>query len=162
MKRMGNLRRYLPITSATFIVGWLAIAGIPPFAGFFSKDEILGSVFLRARESTLAESHWLGIPGSTVLYAIYAIGLAAALLTAIYMTRMMLYTFHGPNRSGEDERKHLAEAPWVMTGPLVLLGIGSALGGWLNLPHFAHMLGPDELLGRWLDVRPRSRGAWQH
>jgi NADH-quinone oxidoreductase subunit L len=64
---------------------------------------------------------------------------------------MMLYTFHGPNRTGDEERTHLAEAPWSMTGPLVLLGIASALGGWLNLPHFAAMAGPEELLGRWLE-----------
>jgi NADH-quinone oxidoreductase subunit L len=151
MRNMGGIRKFMPLTWGLMWIATLAIAGIPPFAGFFSKDEILGSVFLRARESTLADSHWLGIPGSMVLYAIFAIGLATALLTAIYMTRMMLYTFHGPNRTGDEERKHLAEAPWVMTGPLVLLGIGSALGGWLNLPHFAHMLGPDELLGSWLE-----------
>ncbi len=89
------------------------------------------------RDSTLAEAHWLGIPGSIVLLRlIYALGLAAALLTAIYMTRMMLYTFHGPNRTGEAERQHLREAPWVMTGPLVVLGVLSAVGGWLNLPAF--------------------------
>jgi NADH-quinone oxidoreductase subunit L len=145
------MRKYMPWTWGLMWIATLAIAGIPPFAGFFSKDEILGSVFLRARESTLAESHWLGIPGNMVLYGIYALGLAAALLTAIYMTRMMLYTFHGPNRTGDEERKHLAEAPWVMTGPLVLLGIASAFGGWLNLPHFAGMLGTDEALGRWLE-----------
>jgi NADH-quinone oxidoreductase subunit L len=69
-----------------------------------------------------------------VLYACYALGLAAALMTAIYMTRMMIYTFHGPNRTGVSEREHLAEAPWVMTGPLVVLGLLSAVGGWLNLP----------------------------
>lgn len=148
---MGGLRRFMPWTWGLMWIATLAIAGIPPFAGFFSKDEILGSVFLRARESTLAESHWLGIPGSDVLYGIYAIGLAAALLTAIYMTRMMLYTFHGPNRSGDEERKHLAEAPWTMTGPLVLLGVASAFGGWLNLPHFAARAGAEELLGHWLE-----------
>jgi NADH-quinone oxidoreductase subunit L len=151
MRNMGGLRRFMPLTWGLMWIATLAISGIPPFSGFFSKDEILGSVFLRARESTLAESHWLGIPGSTVLFGIYAIGLAAALLTAIYMTRMMLYTFHGPNRTGEEERKYLAEAPWVMTGPLVILGIASAFGGWLNLPHFASVLGPAELLGHWLD-----------
>ena len=151
MRNMGGMRKFMPLTWGLMWIATLAIAGIPLFAGFFSKDEILGSVFLRARESTLAESHWLGVPGSFVLYGIYAIGLAAALLTAIYMTRMMLYTFHGPNRTGDEERKHLAEAPWSMTGPLVLLGIASAFGGWLNLPHFASLLGSEELLGHWLE-----------
>ena len=66
------------------------------------------------------------------------------------MTRMMLYTFHGPNRTGETERGHLAEAPWIMTGPLVVLGILSAFGGWLNLPALLP-LGPIGLLEHWLD-----------
>src|SRR6185503_1826049 len=130
MRNMGGLRRYLPITWVLMWIATLAIAGIPPFAGFFSKDEILGSVFARTHGSTLADASWLGIPGSVVLYTIWVFGLAAALLTAVYMTRMMLYTFHGPNRSGDKEREHLHEAPWVMTGPLVVLGALSALGGW--------------------------------
>jgi len=151
MRNMGGLRAFMPWTWILMWIATLAISGIPPFSGFFSKDEILGSVFLRARESTLADAHWLGIPGSAVLYAVYALGLAAALLTAIYMTRMMLYTFHGPNRSGEEERKHLVEAPWTMTGPLVILGVLSAIGGWLNLPHFAAFAGSEEMLGHWLE-----------
>ena len=134
MRNMGGLRRYLPITCVLMWIATLAISGIPPFAGFFSKDEILGAVFARAQGSTLASASWLGIPGSTLLYAIYAIGLIAALMTAIYMTRMMLYTFHGPSRTGAEEARHLHEAPWVMTGPLVVLGILSVFGGWLNLP----------------------------
>jgi NADH-quinone oxidoreductase subunit L len=151
MRNMGGLKAFLPWTWLMMWIATLAISGIPPFSGFFSKDEILGSVFLRARESTLADAHWLGIPGTAVLYAVYALGLAAALLTAIYMTRMMLYTFHGPNRTGEEERKHLVEAPWTMTGPLVILGVLSAIGGWLNLPHFAAFAGTEEALGRWLE-----------
>src|SRR5207237_9347867 len=150
MRNMGGLRRYLPVTSVLMWIATLAIAGIPPFAGFFSKDEILGAVFARARDSALADSHWLGIPGGIILYTCYVLGLAAALMTAIYMTRMMLYTFHGPNRTGDKEREHLGEAPWVMTGPLVVLGILSAIGGWLNLPSFLP-LGPVGLLEHWLD-----------
>jgi NADH-quinone oxidoreductase subunit L len=98
----------------------------------------------------LADTRWLGIPGDVVLYGCYALGLGAAFMTAIYMTRMMLYTFHGPNRSGEREREHLAEAPWVMTGPLVVLGVLGAIGGWLNLPKFLP-LGPVGVLEHWLD-----------
>jgi NADH:ubiquinone oxidoreductase subunit 5 (subunit L)/multisubunit Na+/H+ antiporter MnhA subunit len=85
-------------------IATLAIAGIPPFAGFFSKDEILGSVFARAQHSTIASAHLFGIPGSFWLYFAYVLGLGAALMTATYMTRMMIYTFHGPNRTGEEER----------------------------------------------------------
>ncbi len=84
------------------------------------------------------------------LYAAYVLGLGAALMTAIYMTRMMLYTFHGPNRTGEAERQHLHEAPWVMTGPLVVLGVLTVVGGWLNLPEFAP-LGPVGGLDKWLE-----------
>lgn len=150
MRNMGGLRKYMPVTFALMWIATLAIAGIPPFAGFFSKDEILASVFARTHGSTLAEASWLGIPGSALLYAIYAIGLVAALLTAVYMTRMMLYTFHGPNRSGEKEQGFLGEAPWVMTGPLVVLGILSLAGGWLNLPTF-FPAGPVQALHHWLE-----------
>jgi NADH-quinone oxidoreductase subunit L len=154
MRNMGGLKRYLPITWVLMWIATLAISGIPPFSGFFSKDEILSAVFARAHGSTLASASWLGIPGSTLLYVIYALGLAAALLTAIYMTRMMLYTFHGPSRTGAEEEKQLHEAPWVMTGPLVVLGILTAAGGWLNLPGVITDLvpiGPREVLAHWLE-----------
>ncbi len=150
MRNMGGLRKFMPVTFILMWIATLAIAGIPPFAGFFSKDEILGSVFARTHGSTLADASWLGIPGTALLYAIYVMGLAAALLTAIYMTRMMLYTFHGPNRTGEKERSHLHEAPWIMTGPLVVLGVLSAAGGWLNLPEF-FPAGPIQALHHWLE-----------
>jgi len=154
MRNMGGLKRYLPITWVLMWIATLAISGIPPFSGFFSKDEILASVFARAHGSTLASATWLGIPGSILLYVIYGIGLATALLTAIYMTRMMLYTFHGPTRTGAEEEKHLREAPWVMTGPLVVLGILTVFGGWLNLPKVITdliPLGPNELQSHWLE-----------
>jgi NADH-quinone oxidoreductase subunit L len=150
MRNMGGMRRYMPWTFRLMLIATLAISGIFPFSGFFSKDEILGGVFLRARGSTLADVHWLGIPGSIVLYGCYALGLAAAFMTAVYMMRMVIYTFLGPNRTGDREREHLTEAPWIMTGPLVVLGILSAVGGWLNLPEVLK-LGPIGLLDRWLD-----------
>jgi len=154
MRNMGGLKRYLPVTCVLMWIATLAISGIPPFSGFFSKDEILGAVFARAHGSTLASATWLGIPGSTLLYVVYGIGLAAALLTAIYMTRMMLYTFHGPVRTGTEEEKYLHEVPWVMTGPLVVLAILTIFGGWLNLPELVTDIlpvGPGEVLTRWLD-----------
>jgi NADH-quinone oxidoreductase subunit L len=98
---MAGSAPVLPTTVDAQWVATLAIAGVPPFAGFFSKDEILGSVFARAEHSTLADASWLGIPGRPLLLVIYVLGLASALLTAVYMTRMMLYTFHGPNRTGD-------------------------------------------------------------
>src|SRR6266540_743263 len=134
MRNMGGLRHYLPWTWALMWIATLAIAGIPPFAGFFSKDEILGAAFAEAGVRPL----W---------YAFWAMGLTAALLTAFYMTRLMLYTFHGPNRTGEGEREHLHEAPPVMTGPLVVLGVLTVLGGALNLPP---RFGGNAVLAHWL------------
>ena len=158
MRNMGGLRRAMPTTWVLMWIATLAIAGVPLFAGFFSKDEILAGVFARAHGSTLAEASLLGIPGSTLLYIIYAIGLISALLTAIYMTRMMLYTFHGPNRTGDAERPHLREAPMVMTLPLIVLGIATVFGGWLNLPAItgdagasSGFLGPIGALHHWLE-----------
>jgi NADH-quinone oxidoreductase subunit L len=121
MRNMGGLTRYMPWTSAVMWVATLAIAGVPPFSGFFSKDEILSKAFERGSEAGIYYVYW-------------ALGAIAALLTAFYMTRLMLYTFHGPNRTGEQEREHLREAPWVMTGPLVVLALGSVAAGALNLP----------------------------
>ncbi len=154
MRNMGGLKRYLPVTCVLMWIATLAISGVAPLSGFFSKDEILGAVFARAHGSTLASASWLGIPGSTLLYSIYAIGLITALMTAIYMTRMMLYTFHGPTRTGAEEERHLHEAPWVMTGPLVVLGILTVVGGWLNLPEVITdivPIGPAGILDHWLE-----------
>jgi NADH-quinone oxidoreductase subunit L len=150
MRNMGGLKAFMPITWALMWAATLAISGVPPFAGFFSKDEILGAVFARSHGSTLADAHLLGIPGNVILLACYVLGLAAALMTAVYMTRMMLYTFHGPNRTGEKERQYLHEAPWIMTGPLVVLGVLSVVGGWFNLPAF-FKAGPTGALERWLE-----------
>jgi len=135
MRNMGGLARYMPWTAALMWIATLAIAGIPPFAGFFSKDEILGAAFAEAAVRPL----W---------YAFWAMGLAAALLTAFYMTRLMLYTFHGSNRTGEREQEHLHEAPPVMTGPLVVLGALTVLGGALNVPE---LFGGSAFLEHWLE-----------
>ena len=126
MKRMGNLRRYLPITSATFIVGWLAIAGIPPFAGFWSKDEILASAF------DTNKLLWL-------------IGLVTALLTAYYMSRQVFMVFYGERRETEHASEP-HESPWTMTLPLVTLAGLSVVGGLLNLPWKSL-----EFLHKWLE-----------
>jgi len=151
MRNMGGLASRMRVTVVLMWVATLAIAGIPLFAGFFSKDEILGKVLERAAGSSLAGAAWLGIPGSAVLRAVYVVALATALLTAVYMTRLMLYTFHGPNRTGEAEREQLHEAPWIMTAPLVVLAALSAVGGWLNIPDVLGGLGPVHVLGRWLE-----------
>ena len=135
MRNMGGLARFLPWTATLMWIATLAIAGIPPFSGFFSKDEILGAAFARGT-------------GQPLWYLYWGFGLAAALLTAFYMTRLMLYTFHGPNRTGAREQVHLHEAPWVMTGPLVVLGALSLAGGVLNLPA---LVGGHAWLEHWLE-----------
>jgi len=125
IRRMGGLRRHLPITHATFLVAVLAIAGIPPFAGFFSKDEILAGVLEMGGES-----------GSPVALALWGLGILTAAITAFYMTRLYLLVFAGAPRMPEEKRHHLHESPAVMTLPLVVLAVGSALAGFLGVPEF--------------------------
>jgi NADH-quinone oxidoreductase subunit L len=108
MRKYGVLRAVMPITFATFGLGYLAIIGIPPFSGFFSKDKII--------ESALADSWWVG--GATIL---------AAGITAFYMTRVMIMTFFGPRRWEDDAHPH--ESPSLMTAPMVLLAVGSVGAG---------------------------------
>ncbi|MGH9111030.1 MAG: NADH-quinone oxidoreductase subunit L [Acidimicrobiales bacterium] len=143
MRRMGGLRKYMPLTAATFIVGWLAIAGVPPFAGFWSKDDIL----LFAWGSGGAEGK-----------ALWAIGLVTALLTGYYMSRQVFMVFFGePRRAQEpepapasvgaaanelgddagaehDEHAEPHESPWLMTLPLAVLAVLAIAGGVINLP----------------------------
>jgi NADH-quinone oxidoreductase subunit L len=121
MRNMGGLAKYLPWTAGLMIVATLAIAGIPPFSGFFSKDEILAVAFGRGEHQPVFRLFW-------------AMGAVAAFLTAYYMARLVAMTFFGPNRTGDAERPHLHEAPWIMTGPLLALGVLSFAGGLLNLP----------------------------
>ena len=132
---MGGLKQYMPVTFWLMLIATLAISGIPPFSGFFSKDEILAAAFARGETNR-------------IYLVFYAMGVVAALLTAFYMARLMTMTFLGSNRTGERERGHLHDAPWVMTGPLVVLGILSAVGGLLNLPPF---LGGGAALERWIE-----------
>lgn len=150
LRNMGGLRRFLPVTSLTMWIATLAIAGVPPLAGFFSKDEILAAVFARAQGSPLAEASVFGVPGSTLLYLIYGLGIVTALLTAIYMTRMMLLAFSGDNRTGAKASEALHEAPRSMTAPMIVLAVLTVAGGWLNLPELIP-LGPTHLLSDWLE-----------
>jgi NADH-quinone oxidoreductase subunit L len=149
LRNMGGLRRYMPATALTMALATLAIAGVPPLAGFFSKDEILSSLFARAHASPLASASLLGMPGGTLLFVAYGIGILTALLTAIYMTRMLMLTFFGTNRTGTEEQEALHEAPLVMTAPIVVLALLTVAGGWLNLPELLP-LGRTGVLERWL------------
>lgn len=115
IRKMGGLKKYLPITHITFLLGCLAIAGIPPFSGFFSKDEILTAAFAQ-----------------NPLY--YFIGVAGALMTAFYMFRLYTLTFLGQFRGTHEQEHHLHESPWQMTFPLIVLAILSVVGGWVGIP----------------------------
>ncbi len=163
MRRMGGLRALMPVTAATFIVGWLAIAGVPPFSGFWSKDEVLLFAW---------EKHPL----------LWAVGLVTALLTAFYMGRLVFLTFFGEPRwrragthpGGEAEQSaaevaddgggatstatavtavaaeqevHPHESPWTMTVPLVVLAGLSLLGGVINLSFLSRL----QVLEHWLE-----------
>lgn len=113
---MGGLRRLMPITYLTAIIGSLALAGIPPFAGFFSKDAIIEAV------------HYSSLPGASLAY--YAV-LAGVVVTAFYSFRLIFLVFHGKGRMDDHTRKHLHESPGVVTLPLVLLAIPSIIAGML-------------------------------
>ncbi len=134
MRNMGGLGRLLPTTFVTMGIATLAIAGVPPLAGFFSKDEIVGAAWTGAGGgSSLSGAALIGVQGSLWLALIGAILSIASLLTALYMGRLMLYTFFGPNRTGERERSRLREPGPVMTVPLVILAALSVLGGLFNV-----------------------------
>jgi NADH-quinone oxidoreductase subunit L len=128
MRKMGGLRRKIPITFATFVVATLAISGIPGFAGFFSKDEILWQAF------SSPYGHRL----------LWFVGWATAGLTAFYMFRLLFMTFAGESRVDAEVAHHLHESPWTMLGPLVVLAVLSAVGGYINWPteRFGHFLEP--------------------
>ena len=170
MRRYGNLRKYMPITAGTFIIGWLAIAGVPPFSGFWSKDEILAGAWGK---------------GTGQGYAMWALGLFAALLTAFYMTRLVIQTFFGDEKwraaettaaahadadadaepepvgahasvdASHDAHDHHGltpdhtprESPVLMTLPLVVLSALALAGGLINLPFTKRT----EALGDWLE-----------
>ncbi len=115
MRNMGGLRKKLPITFLTMMIGTIAIAGLPPFSGFFSKDEILAHVFEHNK----------------VFWVIAVLG---AMFTSFYMFRMMYLTFSGKFRGTTDQEHHLHESPVSMTIPLIVLAVLSALGGFIGVP----------------------------
>lgn len=132
IQRMGGLSKHMPITAKTFLIGTLAISGIPFFSGFFSKDEILWFAYLN---------------GSLFLWLIGAI---AAFCTAFYMWRLYTLTFLGKERF-DAHRVHPHESPATMTVPLVILAVLSAVGGLLGIPHvFGHSLHLPHILEDWL------------
>lgn len=130
MRNMGGLKQYLPSTYKTFMMATIAIAGIPPLAGFFSKDEILAYTFN-------AGAAW-----APIYYVLWGIAVLTAFMTAFYMFRLTFSTFHGefklPKVHAEagGSEKYLHESPWNMTTPLWVLGILSVFGGFMGIPNF--------------------------
>ncbi len=116
MRKMGGLKKSLPVTYRTFWISTLAIAGIPPLAGFFSKDEILAGAFGSHR------------------YVLWGVGLLTAALTACYMFRAVYLTFEGKFRGTHEQEHHLHESPRTMTIPLVVLAFGAVVAGWFGIP----------------------------
>ncbi len=133
MRHMGDLKGRIPITYKTMFVGMLAIAGIPGFAGFFSKDEILWQA-------------WSSEGGAYRI--LWFVGFATALMTAFYMGRLIFLTFFGQPRMSDEAEHHVHESPKSMTMPLVALAICSVLAGWLGLPH---SLGGSNRFGKFLE-----------
>jgi NADH-quinone oxidoreductase subunit L len=116
MRKMGGLRKYLPLTYPTFLIGAIAIAGVPFLSGFFSKDAILTHAFAQGQ------------------YFIWALGLMGAVLTAFYMFRLIFLTFFGEERLEPRAKEHLHESPPVMTIPLVILAFFAVIAGYVGLP----------------------------
>lgn len=130
IRKMGGLRKAMPVTFWVFLIGTFAISGFPLLAGFFSKDEIFAFTFAHGG------GLWWGLAG------------LGAMFTAIYMCRLLYVTFFGEFRGTHEQAHHLHESPKVMTVPLIILAILSVVGGFLNTPHFMH-LGNEQWLAHW-------------
>jgi NADH-quinone oxidoreductase subunit L len=130
IRKMGGLRKAMPVTFWVFLIGTFAISGFPLLSGFFSKDEIFAYTYAHGGKL------WWGFAG------------LSAMFTAIYMCRLLYVTFFGEVRGTEEQQHHLHESPRVMTIPLVILAVLSVLGGFLNIPHFMHF-GDPQWLAHW-------------
>ncbi len=142
MRSMGGLKKYLPHTSRTYFIGALAIAGIPPLAGFFSKDEIL--------HTAAAGGHWI----------LWTVGIITAALTAVYMFRSYYLTFEGKFRGTHEQEHHLHESPTIMTAPLWILAVGAIFAGLLGIPKmltFGFL--PEDKFGHFLEPVMEAVGA---
>ena len=122
IRKMGGLKKYMPITYWTALIGSLALIGFPGSAGFFSKDALIEAV---------KHSHWLG--QGPIYWIAYLSVLLGVFVTALYSFRLIFLVFHGEERIEDSARAHLHETPWVVTGPLILLAIPSAIIGWFTI-----------------------------
>ncbi len=151
--KMGGLKKLTPWTHGVFLVCWLAICGVPPFSGFFSKDAIVAGAFAtHAFEGTSVP--WMGSVVGVML-------LAAALCTAFYMSRLYFLVFSGESRADDETKRHIHESPMEMVGPLVVLAGGALLSGFLGVPGsrnwLAHWLEPS--VGPELHIAPMTEYA---
>jgi len=135
IRNMGGLRKKLPVTFLTFLIATIAISGIPPFAGFFSKDEILAHVYQHNK-------------------LMWVLGVAGSIMTSFYMFRLLFLTFFGDFRGTPAQANHLHESPASMTLPLVVLAVLSVIGGFMNVPH---VLGGHSALATFME--PLFEGA---
>jgi NADH-quinone oxidoreductase subunit L len=133
IRKMGGLKSKMKTTYITFLIGCVAIAGIPPLSGFFSKDEIMMHVY----------SH--GAYGKVF----WSLGMLAAFMTAYYMFRLLFLTFNGQFRGTHEQEHHLHESPSLMTIPLIVLAILSIVGGFIGMPHIFHL--GEHWLHEWLE-----------
>src|SRR5688572_4026957 len=117
IRKMGGLKGKIKITFVTMLIGTIAISGIPPFSGFFSKDEILAHTYEHNK-------------------VLWLVGMIASILTAFYMFRLLFLTFFGSFRGTHEQEHHLHESPSSMTVPLMILAVLSVIGGLLGLPEF--------------------------
>ena len=143
IRRMGGLKKHMPRTYMTFLLATIAIAGIPLFAGFFSKDEILFSALANAR------GRWM----------LWAVGLIAAFCTAFYMFRLVVLTFGRTFRGTHEQEHHLHESPASMTVPLIVLAALSCVGGFVGIPRFMTFGADVNVLEHWLAPTVAYHGA---
>jgi NADH-quinone oxidoreductase subunit L len=132
MRQMGGLRKYMPITYWTCLIGALALIGFPGFSGFFSKDALIEAV------------HASQLPAAGYAYWCVLLGV---FVTAFYTFRLVFMTFHGEPRMGAHTREHLHESPWVVTVPLVLLAVPSVIAGWPTIGNAIAVLPQHDVLG---------------
>jgi len=151
IRKMGGLKKYMPITYWTALIGFLALIGFPGSSGFFSKDLLIEAV---------RESHW---EGQGVIYWIaYLSVLLGVFVTALYSFRMFFLVFHGEERMDKETKSHLHESPWVVTGPLILLAIPSAIIGWFTVQPilFGDFFDGAIFVADRHDVLARMAGEW--
>lgn len=140
IRKMGGLKKYMPVTYITFLIASLAISGVPPFSGFFSKDEILAMAFQQNK-------------------ILWIMGVAVSMMTAFYIFRLVFLTFFGEFRGTKEQQQKLHESPASMTIPLVLLAILAAVGGFMGIPH---VFGGTHFLNNFLSPVIYAEGVIEH